>query len=219
LRETSSSRPIFTVGCFYNNASYPVGVFHIGCDSTCHCSKRDGHVVCGARCEPPHHKAGGDWSADDLCVERPVDGTDGCCVVVTCAAAGVVGAVEDGLAARGPCAGVKCGPNADCRHELNLRPLSGDDGGDEASHGETICVCREGHTGDPDSDEGCLPHSESVAGSVREVVSGIAEAAFGDVASVKSSSAIPGGAGRRVIRTRLVGSASRCMGMASSLIQ
>ena len=45
-----------TAGCFYANASRPVGIFHLGCENTCHCARSDGHVVCGPRCEPPFHR-------------------------------------------------------------------------------------------------------------------------------------------------------------------
>ena len=47
----------------------------------------------------------------------------------------------------GPCSGVTCGPNAKCRAEVFR--------GDQA---ETICVCKDGYTGDPDSREGCYEH-------------------------------------------------------------
>ncbi len=74
-------------------------------------------------------------------------------MVVTCAGsvpAGVAG-VHGAGAADGPCAGIRCGRNAECRHEVNAR--------DHRSNGSgnTICVCRDGHTGDPDSEEGCTP--------------------------------------------------------------
>ena len=43
---------------------------------------------------------------------------------------------------------LQCGPNAECRHEVFR-------GAEEA---ETICVCADGYTGDPDSKEGCSHH-------------------------------------------------------------
>ena len=50
-----------------------------------------------------------------------------------------------------PCHGIECGPNAECRHEV--RPI-GDE--DATMPGATICVCRDGHTGDPDDlERGC----------------------------------------------------------------
>ena len=50
-----------------------------------------------------------------------------------------------------PCHGIECGPNAECRHEV--RPI-GDQ--DATMPGATICVCRDGHTGDPDDlERGC----------------------------------------------------------------
>ena len=49
-----------------------------------------------------------------------------------------------------PCSGNggNCGPNAECKHEVSGGELSAD----------TICVCKEGYTGDPDSPEGCSEH-------------------------------------------------------------
>ncbi len=92
-------------------------------------------------------------AADPLCVEQFVDGGDGdnCCVIVTCAsgAAPVPGAADDA------CADVECGPNAVCRREVSA---SRDDDG-----GNTICVCADGHTGDPDSAEGCTPDADAIA--------------------------------------------------------
>ena len=44
----------------------------------------------------------------------------------------------------------QCGPNAECRHEV-LR----------AEATETICVCKEGYSGDPDSQRGCNEHLNS----------------------------------------------------------
>lgn len=66
---------------------------------------------------------------------------DDCCVVITCA-----GNAESG-ADDGPCHGIRCGPNAECRHEVFR--------GEQA---ETICVCKDGYTGDPDSRDGCSAH-------------------------------------------------------------
>ena len=42
-------------GCLYNNASYAVGAFQIGCELTCECDVQ-GQVECGPRCQPPFHK-------------------------------------------------------------------------------------------------------------------------------------------------------------------
>ena len=69
---------------------------------------------------------------DPLCVERPVDDS-GCCVLVLCADA----TDEDDS----PCQDAECGPNAECKREV-LRDTD-----------NTICVCKEGYAGDPDSDE------------------------------------------------------------------
>ena len=79
---------------------------------------------------------------DPLCVERSVDEED-CCVVVLCAS-------HTPAEAEDPCEDAECGPNAECKREVitgsgDLRDLSD----------ATICVCREGYTGDPDSDLGC----------------------------------------------------------------
>ena len=58
----------------------------------------------------------------------------GCCVLALCAA----GTDEDDDS----CQDVECGPNAECKREV-LRDS------------DTICVCKEGYSGDPDSDKGC----------------------------------------------------------------
>ena len=135
-------------GCFHRNASRPVGHFFDGCDSSCECAG-DGSVECGPRCALPFHRAGS-WGDDPLCVEQFLD-DDKCCVVVTCAAGN---AEQDDVGS--PCHGIECGPNAECRHEV--RPVNGDteddlEGGSQAA---TICVCRDGHTGDPDDlERGC----------------------------------------------------------------
>eukprot|EP00096_Caligus_rogercresseyi_P011409 TRINITY_DN4478_c0_g1_i1.p1 TRINITY_DN4478_c0_g1~~TRINITY_DN4478_c0_g1_i1.p1 ORF type:complete len:1447 (-),score=380.43 TRINITY_DN4478_c0_g1_i1:293-4633(-) len=126
------------MGCVYDNASYPIGIFNIGCESSCTCSK-DGTVECGERCKHPLYKSGA-LANDPLCVEQFVD-NDECCVVATCAG-------ND----KGPCEGIKCGKNAECRHEVFR--------GESA---ETICVCKEGYTGDPDSDSGCSPNSSHMS--------------------------------------------------------
>ena len=59
----------------------------------------------------------------------------GCCVLVLCADA--TDEVDS------PCQDAVCGPNAECKREV-LRDTD-----------NTICVCKEGYAGDPDSDEGC----------------------------------------------------------------
>ena len=70
---------------------------------------------------------------------------DKCCVIVTCAGNAELDDVGS------PCHGIECGPNAECRHEV--RPI-GDQ--DATMPGATICVCRDGHTGDPDDlERGC----------------------------------------------------------------
>ena len=93
-------------------------------------------------------------------MERPVaqtdEGAEGCCVIVDCVSAN--SAVSSGLAVgsgsggildlASPCSGNKCGPNAVCKHEVSGGELSAD----------TICVCKEGYTGDPDSAVGCAEH-------------------------------------------------------------
>ena len=82
---------------------------------------------------------------DPLCVERSVD-EDGCCVVVLCAS-------HTPSEAEDPCEAAQCGPNAECKREVitGSSDLSDLDSASE----NTICVCREGYTGDPDSDLGC----------------------------------------------------------------
>ena len=47
---------------------------------------------------------------------------------------------------------LQCGPNAECRHEV----FRG-----EGAGSETICVCKEGYSGDPDSQRGCNEHTTS----------------------------------------------------------
>ena len=134
-------------GCLHRNASRPVGHFFDGCDSSCECAG-DGSVECGPRCALPFHRAGS-WGDDPLCVEQFLD-DDKCCVVVTCATAGNA---ELGGGVGSPCHGIECGPNAECRHEV--RPVNGDTEDDLDSQA-TICVCRDGHTGDPDDlERGC----------------------------------------------------------------
>ncbi|XP_040573010.1 uncharacterized protein sas isoform X2 [Lepeophtheirus salmonis] len=125
------------MGCVYKNASYPIGIFNIECETSCNCAE-DGTVECGERCKHPLYKSGA-LENDPLCVEQFVD-DDECCVVATCAG-------ND----KGPCEGIKCGKNAECRHEVFR--------GESA---ETICVCKEGYTGDPDSDSGCSPNSSQI---------------------------------------------------------
>ncbi len=85
-------------------------------------------------------------------MEQPAD--DQCCVIVTCAG----NAGED--LKNGPCAEIKCGPNARCRHEVFR--------GEEA---ETICVCNPGYTGDPDSSRGCSEHLSSPGGISSDLTS------------------------------------------------
>ncbi len=47
-------------------------------------------------------------------------------------------------------------PGAECRREVvSTDDGISDDGGDSDIGGAAICVCKEGHTGDPDSEEGC----------------------------------------------------------------
>ena len=77
---------------------------------------------------------------DPLCVERPVD-ESGCCVLVLCAA----DTEED---ENSPCQDVVRGPNAECKREV-FRDSD-----------NTICVCKEGFTGDPDSLQGCSQSSD-----------------------------------------------------------
>ena len=91
-------------------------------------------MSCSERCTSPLHRRGtcGD---SVLCVERPVDESN-CCVLV----------VRQDESPSSPCQDTECGPRAECRHEIR-----GDGGGEP----ETICVCQEGYTGDPDSEEGC----------------------------------------------------------------
>ncbi len=145
LRSLGKSTGIINVktknGCIYekNNQAYGVGLFNVACDLSCECFN-NGTVKCDKRCRPPYHKQG-TTAGDPLCVEQSVDGDD-CCVIVTCAGT----SVDDGH--DGPCSDIKCGPNAKCRHEVFR--------GDQV---ETICVCKEGYTGDPDSKEGCYEHS------------------------------------------------------------
>ena len=128
-----------TNGCAHEGQAYAVGPFDVQCDQSCQCYT-NGTVDCGSRCKPPLDKIGA-TDGDPLCVEQPVPG-DACCVVVTCAGS----AISDGH--DGPCSGIECGPNARCRHQVFSS-------GDQA---ETICVCKEGFTGDPDSREGCYRH-------------------------------------------------------------
>jgi len=156
-------------GCVYRNSSYGVGSFDVGCEFSCRCDEQ-GQVECGPRCDLPLHRSGAYRAGDPLCVEYFVEG-DECCVVVTCAdgsgsgglpagaGSGVVGSAglpggAGGIGGGGsPCRGIKCGPNAECKHEVFR--------GESA---ETICVCKEGYTGDPDSAAGCalhLPHQGS----------------------------------------------------------
>ena len=122
-----------TNGCMHEGQAVDIGKFHVDCDTSCKCYQ-NGTVTCGDRCRPPLHKIG-TTIGDPLCVEQPSK-EDECCVVVTCAGR------NDNQ--EGPCSDIKCGPNARCRHEVFR--------GDQA---ETICVCKEGFTGDPDSTEGC----------------------------------------------------------------
>lgn len=124
------------LGCMHDGLSYPVGIFTLGCEATCQCN-RDGSVACSDRCEPPLHRSGA-WANDPLCVEQFVDDDD-CCVVITCAGN------AEGENPEGPCSGITCGQNAECRHEVFR--------GEQAA--ETICVCKDGFTGDPDSSVGC----------------------------------------------------------------
>ena len=78
-----------------------------------------------------------------------------------------------------PCSGNggNCGPNAECKHEVSggmctdfdklqldsfnnkvlLSPHPSTQKTGELS-ADTICVCKEGYTGDPDSPEGCSEH-------------------------------------------------------------
>ena len=119
-------------GCQYNSSYYAVGEFYLGCEKSCRCSV-SGAVECEARCRGPHHPRG-TFQDDIFCVERPAD-NDGCCVVVHCA---------DTADTDSPCQDTECGPNAECKHEV-LRD----------THTNTICVCREGYRGDPDSRQGC----------------------------------------------------------------
>lgn len=126
-------------GCEHKDKAYGVGHFEVGCDHSCECLA-NGTVTCGARCKPPLHKIG-DTAGDPLCVEQPLPG-DECCVIVTCA-----GNAGDADGEDGPCSGIQCGPNASCRHEVFR--------GDQA---ETICVCKLGYSGDPDSKKGCDEH-------------------------------------------------------------
>ena len=128
----------FTDGCTYKNASYGVGTFKVGCDFACDCNAR-GQVKCGDLCKPPFHRKGF-TDGDPLCVEQFVEGED-CCVIVTCADS------ADSSSSSGPCQGIQCGANAECKHEVFR--------GESA---ETICVCKEGYTGDPDSPAGCSEH-------------------------------------------------------------
>ena len=119
-------------GCVHEGTAHPLGVFFIGCESACDCQET-GKVSCSERCRAPLNRRGtcGDSS---LCVERPVDESN-CCVLV----------VRQDQSASSPCQETQCGQHAECRHEIR-----GDGGAPE-----TICVCREGYTGDPDSEEGC----------------------------------------------------------------
>lgn len=139
-------------GCLHLNASHPVGHFFVGCDSSCECSA-DGAVECGPRCALPFHRAGS-WGDDPLCVEQFVD-DDKCCVIVTCAGNAELDDEES------PCHGIECGPNAECRHEVRTMDQDGGGGGGgdqgASTAAETICVCRDGHTGDPDDlSRGCV---------------------------------------------------------------
>lgn len=120
-------------GCEYNLSSYAVGTFFVDCESACECDE-SGKVSCTERCQAPLHRRGV-FEDDILCVERPVDESN-CCVLVHCA-----GTAQDNDS---PCQDTECGPNAECKHEI-LRE----------EETETICVCTEGYTGDPDSEEGC----------------------------------------------------------------
>jgi len=133
-------------GCEYNSSSYAVGTFFVGCDSACECDEQ-GEVTCSERCQAPLHRRGV-FADDILCVERPVDESN-CCVLVHCA-----GTAQDNDS---PCQDTECGPNAECKHEILREEKT-----------ETICVCKEGYTGDPDSEEGCslasmLPEPASLA--------------------------------------------------------
>ena len=135
----------------YQDKSYAVGKFTLGCESQCECFS-SGASECGERCKRPFRQAG--QTRDPLCVEKIVD-DEGCCAIVTCASEGI-GLENDEYEyeyeeKEGPCANIKCGPNAECHHEV----FRSDDQNDP----ETICVCNEGFTGDPDSDQGCRPDS------------------------------------------------------------
>ena len=125
-------------GCQYNSSYYAVGEFYLGCQSRCRC-ELGGAVDCSARCSAPLHPRGA-FKDDIFCVERPAD-PEGCCVVVHCA---------DTADTDSPCQDTECGPNAECRHEV-LRDTDTN----------TICVCREGYRGDPDSERGCELVSDS----------------------------------------------------------
>lgn len=137
-----------TDGCVHGNASHPVGVFHVGCEASCTCS-RDGDVTCQDRCQPPYHLRGRGRGRDPLCLEQPVENEE-CCIILTCAGNASTGG-DDG----NPCKGIHCGPNAECRHEVFRGEGSA----------ETICVCKDGYTGDPDSKVGCSEHPKELSSS------------------------------------------------------
>jgi hypothetical protein len=119
-------------GCRHQNVSHSVGRFVVGCDSACECFV-NGSVSCSDRCERPLHSRGA-FKDDPLCVESFSDDSE-CCVVVTCSHHG---------GENSPCQDTQCGPNAECQHAVL-----------QSNDAETICVCQDGYTGDPDSDVGC----------------------------------------------------------------
>ena len=119
-------------GCVQDGLAHPLGTFFLGCQSACECLET-GNVTCSERCRAPLHRQGS-FADSHLCVEQAVD-ENHCCVLVVC---------QD-ESSSSPCQDTECGPRAECRHEV---------GGDGMAPA-TICVCQEGFTGDPDSEDGC----------------------------------------------------------------
>ena len=77
----------------------------------------------------------------DSCLLSSFSDSSECCVVVTCSHHATD---EEGS----PCQGTLCGPHAECKHAVLQEEA-------ETGAAETICVCEDGYTGDPDSAAGC----------------------------------------------------------------
>ncbi|CAB4068326.1 Putative epidermal cell surface receptor [Lepeophtheirus salmonis] len=104
------------MGCVYKNASYPIGIFNIECETSCNCAE-DGTVECGERCKHP--------SLQKWCSRK-----------------------------RSSLVHVK-GSSVVKMQSVDMKFFRGESA-------ETICVCKEGYTGDPDSDSGCSPNSSQI---------------------------------------------------------